>query len=49
MLQELVQLVGAFDALGPDDVLVVEARGERGTGTVGDILALRAQVINENW
>lgn len=33
-----------FDALGPGDVLVVEARGERGTGTVGDILALRAQV-----
>lgn len=34
----------AFDALGPDDVLVMEARGERGTGTVGDILALRAQI-----
>jgi 2-keto-4-pentenoate hydratase/2-oxohepta-3-ene-1,7-dioic acid hydratase in catechol pathway/regulator of RNase E activity RraA len=34
----------AFDSLGVDDVLVVEARGERGTGTVGDILALRAQV-----
>ena len=34
----------AFDSLGPGDVLVVEARGERGTGTVGDILALRAQV-----
>src|SRR5690554_1210949 len=34
----------AFDALRPDDVLVVEARGECGTGTVGDILALRAQV-----
>jgi 2-keto-4-pentenoate hydratase/2-oxohepta-3-ene-1,7-dioic acid hydratase in catechol pathway/regulator of RNase E activity RraA len=34
----------AFDALGPDDVIVMEARGERGTGTVGDILALRAQV-----
>ncbi len=34
----------AVDALGPDDVLVMEARGERGTGTVGDILALRAQV-----
>ncbi len=34
----------AFDALGPGDVLVVEARGETGTGTVGDILALRAQV-----
>jgi 2-keto-4-pentenoate hydratase/2-oxohepta-3-ene-1,7-dioic acid hydratase in catechol pathway/regulator of RNase E activity RraA len=34
----------AFDALGPDDVLVMEARGETGTGTVGDILALRAQI-----
>ena len=35
----------AFDALKPDDVLVIEARGETGTGTVGDILALRAQVL----
>ena len=35
----------AFDSLEPGDVLVVEARGERGTGTVGDILALRAQVL----
>ena len=34
----------AFDTLGANDVLVVEARGERGTGTVGDILALRAQI-----
>ncbi|HEY9293272.1 MAG TPA: fumarylacetoacetate hydrolase family protein, partial [Microlunatus sp.] len=34
----------AFDALDPGDVLVIEARGERGTGTVGDILGLRAQV-----
>lgn len=34
----------AFDALRRDDVIVMEARGERGTGTVGDILALRAQV-----
>ncbi|MEO8095388.1 MAG: fumarylacetoacetate hydrolase family protein [Pseudolysinimonas sp.] len=34
----------AFDSLKPGDVLVIEARGERGTGTVGDILALRAQV-----
>ncbi|SEN42046.1 fumarylacetoacetate hydrolase family protein [Cryobacterium luteum] len=34
----------AFDSLRPDDVLVIEARGETGTGTVGDILALRAQV-----
>jgi 2-keto-4-pentenoate hydratase/2-oxohepta-3-ene-1,7-dioic acid hydratase in catechol pathway/regulator of RNase E activity RraA len=34
----------AFDAVEPGEVLVVEARGERGTGTVGDVLALRAQV-----
>jgi 2-keto-4-pentenoate hydratase/2-oxohepta-3-ene-1,7-dioic acid hydratase in catechol pathway/regulator of RNase E activity RraA len=34
----------AFDALGPGDVLVRGAGGARGTGTVGDILALRAQV-----
>jgi regulator of RNase E activity RraA len=26
-------------------VLVIEARGEKGTGTAGDILALRAQVL----
>ncbi|MFE6968526.1 fumarylacetoacetate hydrolase family protein [Isoptericola sp. NPDC057653] len=34
----------AFDAVGPGEVIVVEARGERGTGTVGDVLALRAHV-----
>ncbi len=34
----------AFDTVNPGEVLVVEARGERGTGTVGDVLALRAQV-----
>ncbi|MET0843624.1 MAG: fumarylacetoacetate hydrolase family protein [Mycetocola sp.] len=34
----------AFDGIGPGEVLVIDARGERGTGTVGDILALRAQV-----
>lgn len=34
----------AFDSLGPGEVLVIDARGEKGTGTVGDILALRAQV-----
>ncbi|WP_022890788.1 fumarylacetoacetate hydrolase family protein [Agromyces italicus] len=34
----------AFDTVRPGEVLVVEARGERGTGTVGDVLALRAQV-----
>jgi 2-keto-4-pentenoate hydratase/2-oxohepta-3-ene-1,7-dioic acid hydratase in catechol pathway/regulator of RNase E activity RraA len=34
----------AFDTVGSGEVLVIEARGERGTGTVGDLLALRAQV-----
>ncbi|GAB3354125.1 fumarylacetoacetate hydrolase family protein [Amycolatopsis echigonensis] len=34
----------AIDSLNPGDVLVMEARGEKGTGTIGDILALRAQV-----
>ncbi|WP_104087153.1 fumarylacetoacetate hydrolase family protein [Arthrobacter sp. GMC3] len=33
-----------IDTLNDGDVLVIEARGEPGTGTVGDILALRAQV-----
>ncbi|GMA95360.1 hypothetical protein GCM10025881_21840 [Pseudolysinimonas kribbensis] len=33
----------AFDTLRAGEVLVMEARGELGTGTVGDILALRAQ------
>ncbi|WP_017793519.1 fumarylacetoacetate hydrolase family protein [Leucobacter salsicius] len=34
----------AFDTVNPGEVIVVEARGVRGTGTVGDVLALRAQV-----
>lgn len=34
----------AFDAVGAGEVLVIEARGERASGTVGDVLALRAQV-----
>jgi 5-oxopent-3-ene-1,2,5-tricarboxylate decarboxylase/2-hydroxyhepta-2,4-diene-1,7-dioate isomerase len=34
----------AFDTVEPGEVLVIDARGERGTGTVGDVLALRAQV-----
>ncbi|GAA1447503.1 fumarylacetoacetate hydrolase family protein [Leifsonia poae] len=34
----------AFDEVAPGEVIVIEARGERGSGTVGDILALRAQV-----
>jgi len=33
----------AFDTLDAGDVLVIDARGETGTGTVGDILAARAQ------
>jgi len=32
----------AFDSLRAGEVLVIDARGETGTGTVGDILALRA-------
>ena len=34
----------AFDTVNPGEVLVVEARGVPETGTVGDVLALRAQV-----
>ncbi|PRQ12228.1 hypothetical protein C1Y63_02650 [Corynebacterium sp. 13CS0277] len=35
----------AFDALQPGQVLVIEARGEHGSGTLGDVLALRAQTL----
>lgn len=31
-----------FDTVAPGEVIVIEARGERGSGTVGDVLALRA-------
>ncbi|WP_350347414.1 fumarylacetoacetate hydrolase family protein [Agromyces sp. G08B096] len=34
----------AFDTVEPGEVIVIEARGERTTGTVGDVLALRARV-----
>nr|WP_245958661.1 fumarylacetoacetate hydrolase family protein [Microbacterium bovistercoris] len=34
-----------FDALRPGEVVVIEARGEAGTGTLGDILALRAKTL----
>ncbi|MBT2513835.1 fumarylacetoacetate hydrolase family protein [Arthrobacter sp. ISL-30] len=34
----------AIDSVNKGEVLVMEARGEKGTGTIGDILALRAQV-----
>ena len=33
----------AFDAVAEGEVIVIEARGEAGTGTLGDILALRAK------
>ncbi|AKK07639.1 fumarylacetoacetate hydrolase family protein [Corynebacterium testudinoris] len=33
----------AFDAVRPGEVLVIEARRETGSGTMGDILALRAK------
>ncbi|WP_309068114.1 fumarylacetoacetate hydrolase family protein [Microbacterium sp.] len=33
----------AFDAVEPGEVIVIEARGNAGSGTLGDILALRAQ------
>ncbi|MDZ5076401.1 fumarylacetoacetate hydrolase family protein [Nesterenkonia sp. HG001] len=32
-----------FDDVGAGEVIVIEARGEAGSGTLGDILALRAQ------
>jgi len=32
-----------FDSVGPGEVIVIEARGEKGSGTLGDILALRAK------
>ena len=34
----------AVESLRPGDVLVIDCRGELGAGTIGDILALRAQV-----
>lgn len=33
----------AFDAVAEGEVIVIEARGETGSGTLGDILALRAK------
>ncbi|MGY1984190.1 fumarylacetoacetate hydrolase family protein [Nocardia gipuzkoensis] len=36
----------AFDTVAPGEVIVIEARGERGSGTLGDILALRARARN---
>lgn len=33
-----------FDAVGAGEVIVIEARGEAGSATLGDVLALRAKV-----
>jgi 2-keto-4-pentenoate hydratase/2-oxohepta-3-ene-1,7-dioic acid hydratase in catechol pathway/regulator of RNase E activity RraA len=33
----------AFDTVGEGEVIVIEARGEKGSGTLGDVLALRAR------
>ncbi len=35
----------AFDSLAPGEVVVIEARGEPGSGTLGDVLALRAKAL----
>ncbi|MEJ1156180.1 fumarylacetoacetate hydrolase family protein [Microbacterium marmarense] len=32
----------AFDSVGDGEIIVIEARGETGSGTLGDILAIRA-------
>jgi regulator of RNase E activity RraA len=32
----------AIESIGPDEVLVIDARGESGAGTIGDILTARA-------
>ncbi|RAE62989.1 hypothetical protein DN469_31270, partial [Burkholderia multivorans] len=34
-----------FDSLGEGEVIVIEARGESGSGTLGDVLALRAKAL----
>jgi 5-oxopent-3-ene-1,2,5-tricarboxylate decarboxylase / 2-hydroxyhepta-2,4-diene-1,7-dioate isomerase len=34
----------AFDAVAEGEVIVIEARGETGSGTLGDVLAIRAHV-----
>ncbi|MDA8033644.1 MAG: fumarylacetoacetate hydrolase family protein [Actinomycetota bacterium] len=33
----------AVESLGPGEVLVIEARGDEGAGTIGDLLVLRAE------
>ncbi len=38
----------AMDSVQQDDIVVMEARGEKGTGTLGDVLAMRAKVRGAN-
>src|SRR5699024_7854470 len=40
---ELIAHMAVFDTAPEDDVIVIEARGAREAGTVGEILAMRAQ------
>lgn len=35
----------AFDSIASGEVIVIEARGEAGSGTLGDVLALRAKAL----
>ena len=35
----------AFDSIANGEVIVIEARGEAGSGTLGDVLALRAKAL----
>jgi 2-keto-4-pentenoate hydratase/2-oxohepta-3-ene-1,7-dioic acid hydratase in catechol pathway/regulator of RNase E activity RraA len=39
---ELNAQKAAIESIGPDEVLVIDARGEAGAGTIGDILVARA-------
>jgi 2-keto-4-pentenoate hydratase/2-oxohepta-3-ene-1,7-dioic acid hydratase in catechol pathway/regulator of RNase E activity RraA len=41
-MRELNAQRQAVESISPGEVLVIEARGEEGAGTIGDILALRA-------
>ncbi|HET6287599.1 MAG TPA: fumarylacetoacetate hydrolase family protein [Amycolatopsis sp.] len=34
-----------FDSVGSGEVIVIEARGDKGSGTLGDVLALRARYL----
>src|SRR5690625_2596957 len=40
--------IQAVDSVQDEDIVVMEARGEKGTGTLGDVLAMRAKVRGAN-